>query len=112
MAIFGEMTKYKQEDKFKYNNNYDSRREYLIRDAIQEAKDSGFVQNCKVTLLNGEEGQLTSFNNTQSMAFDNITDDIPKVCRIYHKKNNAWVFENMSHLDLELLYTYKNYHYG
>jgi len=105
MALFGEMTKYKQEYKpnYKnyYSNNNDSKIE-LIYEAIAEAKVQGLKEKCMVTLLNGDLAQLINFNTHPTLAYNGHYDNTPKVCRVYYKKGDTWMYESVDHNDLTI----------
>jgi hypothetical protein len=116
MALFGNITKYKEKpsDNYKSYPNYtrDHVKDGLIQEAIKEARMLGFTENCRVILLTGEEAMLTSFNTLQSLAFDAPSDYIPKVCRVFYSKNSTTVYDNIDHNELELFISYKNKSYG
>jgi len=112
MAIFGKIEKYKVPQVNNYNYTRDIHKDNLITKAIQEARMQGFTENCEVILLTGEKAQITSFNTLQSLAFDSPSDYLPKVCRVFYRKNNKPVYDNIDHNELELYYTNSNTSYG
>lgn len=112
MAIFGNITKYKEERKFLPVQYYNKDKDDLIQEAIKEARSLGFTENCTVELLNGQIAQLRSFNRIHSLAYDDANDKFPKVCRVFYKKGNDNTFESIDHNELSLTYTHKNHNFG
>jgi hypothetical protein len=55
-----------------------------------------------VTLLNGDLAQLINFNTHPTLAYNGHYDNTPKVCRVYYKKGDTWMYESVDHNDLTI----------